>query len=198
MKEPKAETTTVKPFEPPAESSTAITDAPESAGATATSPTSSSNLKDRRRSSFFGTITGRKDRKSVEPKDRKPEVTSESEVTDGETKKNKGLQGLLRKASKSVKPRSSPAANSSVPPVPPKDGEGVKTAEEAAPGTTTDAAVASSVADSPTVVTSSEAPEPTTETTAAAASSEATAAEPAALSSDAPVSSTNAQVAAPA
>ena len=160
-------------MEPVAESSTAVTDSP--ADVTTTSSPTSGGLKDRRRSSFFGTITGRKDRKSVEPKDRKPEATSEGELTEGESKKPNKLQGLFRKASKSVKPQSGAVKDSSSPPAPSKESEAKAT--ETTPmtsettATTTDIekpATATTAADTPEAATTKgdETAEPSTETAA--------------------------------
>ena len=60
----------------------------------ATTPDTS---KDKRRQSFFGTLGGKKERRT--------DVTSDSEVTDGEGKKSASgkLGGLFRKASRSTK-----------------------------------------------------------------------------------------------
>lgn len=106
----------MKESDKPTEAMAISPDAAPPAPAVTSPVTNSETLKDKRRSSFFDTISGRKDKK--------PDGTSESEATDGEGKKPNKLQGLLRKASRSAKPAHSPVINSSTPPAPPaKDGE---------------------------------------------------------------------------
>ena len=87
-------------------------------------------MKDKRRSSFFGTLSGKKERRSAETKEKKSEsAISDAEATDGEGKKSNKLQGLFRKASKSSKPTTGPVTDSSAPPaVPTKEEEGPATA----------------------------------------------------------------------
>ena len=78
-----------------------------------TSPTvASPDTKEKRRQSFFNTISGKKDKK--------PEPTSDTEMTDGEGKKTASnkLGGLFRKASRSTKGSSTLATDSTAPPVP--------------------------------------------------------------------------------
>lgn len=80
---------------------------PETTATDATAATPDVAPKDKRRQSFFGNISGKKEKKV--------EATSEGEGTDGEGKKSSGIKfgGLLRKASRSVKsgpPRPSESA----------------------------------------------------------------------------------------
>ena len=172
--EAKTDAADPKPTEPVAESSTAVTDAPAADTTTAGTPTTAGNLKDRRRSSFFGTITGRKDRKSVEPRDRKPEIVSESEMPDSDGKKTNKLQGLFRKTSKSVKTPTGPKTDPSAPPAPPKDVE-AKPVEGAAPmGTEAAAPSAEPVVPETTETVGKEIAEPSTESASAQATSPAT------------------------
>ena len=95
------------------------------AAVTESVPTPETSLKDKRRSSFFGTLSGKKDKKPLELMDKKSEsAVSDAEATDGEGKKSNKLQGLFRKASKSNKPTTGPVTDSSIPPaVPAKEGE---------------------------------------------------------------------------
>ena len=168
----KPEATTSKPTETIAEGPAVATETPNTA--TATSPTSgSSDLKDRRRSSFFGTITGRKG-KSVEPKDRKMESTSETEAADAEGKKSNKLGGLFRKSSKSAKPQSSPVTDSAAPPAPLKDTEPKVADEAAAPAATEETAPATDA----TTTTAAEEPATAATTTATEAKTGETATEP--------------------
>lgn len=65
--------------------------------------------KEKRRQSFFGTISGKKERRT--------DATSDAEGTDGEGRKSSGnkLGGLFRKASRSTKAPSAPMTESSLP-----------------------------------------------------------------------------------
>lgn len=68
--------------------------------------------KEKRRQSFFGTISGKKERRT--------DTASDAEGTDGEGRKSSGnkLGGLFRKASRSTKGPSAPMTESSLLPGP--------------------------------------------------------------------------------
>ena len=74
-----------------------------------TTSTTPDALKERRRSSFFGTLGGKKEKRS--------DVISDTEGTDGEGKKSAStkLTGLFRKPSRAVKGGSSTDASASSP-----------------------------------------------------------------------------------
>ena len=95
----------------------------------ATPASTETTPKDRRRSSFFGTL-GKKDKKPVDANKKTDNAVSDAEGTDNEKKTNK-LQGLFRKASKSVKGSNGTSTEADAPPVPAKEGEAVKEAEAA-------------------------------------------------------------------
>ena len=81
--------------------------------ASITNPTViSPDTKEKRRQSFFNTLSGKKDRK--------PDTTSDTEMTDSEGKKptSNKLGGLFRKASRSTKGPSTPVTDPAAPPAP--------------------------------------------------------------------------------
>ena len=78
--------------EPTAAPAVDTTAAPAAATADTTSPVSNTTPTGNRRTSFFSNLGTKKERKAG--------ATSDTEVTDGETKKSGGFGGLLRKASR--------------------------------------------------------------------------------------------------
>ena len=70
----------------------------------ATSPSSDGVTKDKRRQSFFGTLAGKKERKT--------DLSSDNESAGGK------LGGMFRRASRSTKASSAPATDASIPPAP--------------------------------------------------------------------------------
>ena len=98
--------------------------APSTTPATA-SATTPEATKEKRRQSFFSTLSGKKEKKV--------DGTSDAEMTDGEKKSAAGkLGGLFRKASRSAKPTSSTVTDPSAPPALPKDAEMEPKTESAA------------------------------------------------------------------
>ena len=97
--------------------------APAEASKTATTPDATKGA--RRSSSFFGTLGGKKDKRS--------EATSDAEVTDGEGKKSTGVTGLFRKASRAVRGDKTTSESSAPPPPPPAKAATEETSEAPAP-----------------------------------------------------------------
>ena len=135
--EKKAEKENVKPAE--------TTPAPTVEKAVATpAKDTTSTPKERRRSSFFGTL-GKKEKKPSDTTPKKSDsAVSDAEATDNEKKSNK-LQGLFRKASKSVKGTNG-VTDAEAPPVPAKEGEVAKEGEAVKTGEASQPAMESEVA----------------------------------------------------
>ena len=137
---------------------------------TETTGTPETSLKDKRRSSFFGTLSGKKEKKVAETRDKKSEsAISDAEMTDGEGKKSNKLQGLFRKASKSSKPTTGPITDPSVPPaVPTKEDKEPTTAITSGPEATTAVTNGLKAGEHTGIVNTADATESATPVTAAA------------------------------